>query len=179
MKPEEILNEETLMTLSPQIKKTIYLPSILLSAVILLAGTGLFLLSMLIDDKSSSSYMSATTLGAVAILLALYRFTFSSRQLVYQPTGSKIVKDSLHFDSAKINRVRQALDNRDIDSLSTLELKSSANARMDVMKSKDGNLVAVKLYEYIPYTYEPASDIYLLTGEEAQPLACYLTNAVK
>jgi len=42
------------------------------------------------------------------------------------------------------------------------------------MVSKDGKFAAVQLFRFVPYTYEPISDIYYYTDADAKAFQNYL-----
>lgn len=48
---------------------------------------------------------------------------------------------------------------------------------MDYLISHDKRFAAVQLFRFIPYTYEPASSVYYLTGQDALDFTrCLETN---
>ena len=62
------------------------------------------------------------------------------------------------------------LEKGDFSHQNGIELKMSGNLRMDCMMAKDRSFIAVQLYRFVPYIYEPITPIYHFTGEQASQL---------
>ena len=62
---------------------------------------------------------------------------------------------------------------------SVVSFKQSGNGRMDYMASKDGKFVAIQLFQFVPYTFEPFSDVYYYADADARAFQHFLKNQVK
>ena len=164
--------EDTLFSAShPHLYKQISITQILWSSLIALAGVVSIVLSVLMDNSASTLCMVLLTVGIIFLLFAIYRFFTKSRETVYQPTGSMIRSGSLYMDSAELQRVRQMVEKNDFSGLSSIICKDGGNGRLDYLQSKDGRFVAVQLFQFVPYTYEPISERYYFTDDVAIALS--------
>lgn len=59
------------------------------------------------------------------------------------------------------------LEERAFDGQKEIRVKNDGGLRIDYMTSQDGRFVAVQLFQYVPYAYEPVSDIFYYTGDDA------------
>ena len=174
MKKTSVLSAERLFMQSADVRKTISLPSIILSAVIILAGIISLFLSSRLDDTSSALYMAMVTSAFVLFVVSVYRFLTASRHIVYVPTGSPIRKYFCYFESDELQRVAAALQSSDITALSRVAKKFGGNVRLDYFVSADSNFCAVQLFQYVPYTYEPVTQVIFFRNEDAKTLSAYL-----
>lgn len=158
-------------TTHPDIEKRTSVSSILVSAVIAVLGIGAFACSMQMDDAASTWSMVLMTLGTVLLLVALFRLFWRSKEWVYIPTGSVAKDGSCYFDVAGLQALGNLLERKTFDAGAGVKLRSSGNARMDYMISRDKKFAAVQLFRFVPFTYETASPVFYLTGKEAASFA--------
>lgn len=171
--------EATLLSaVHPHISKHTSVFSVLLSLGIALTGIACIVWSLNVDKSSAIESMTLLTLGTILILVALYRAFWKSTEIVYIPTGSSIREGSYFVDSADLVALQKAMDSNNF-SEPGLSFKHSGNGRIDYMVSKDGRFMAVQLFQFVPYTYEPASDIYYYMDADAQAFRQYLETQVK
>lgn len=167
-----------LSAVHPFISKHTCVYSILFSLGIALVGIAGIVLSLHMDDSSSILSMTALTVGTILILLALYRAFWKSSELVYTPTGSAIREGSYYVDTPNLKILQEVIKNKNFGQTG-ISFKGSGNGRMDYMVSKDGKFMAVQLFQFVPYTYEPASDIYYYMDADAQAFRHYLETQLK
>ena len=124
--------------------------------------------------------MMFLTLGTICLLLSIYRIFWLSKYWVYIPTGSAAKEGSCFFESIYLNQMLKTFESKIIPVENTsnrpVELKNRGDVRMDYMLSNDHKFAAVQIFKYIPYTYEPVSDIFFFTGDEADNFAKCLSN---
>ena len=136
----------------PDIVKRISVSSVIVSALLAIGGIGAFVTSLRMGDATSTMSMVFMTVGTILILTALFRLFWRSKEWVYTPTGS-VTKEG------------------------DVQVKSNGNVRMDYLISHDKRFAAVQLFRFIPYTYEAASSVYYLTGQDALDFTrCLETN---
>lgn len=165
---------------NPDLIKKINLSSVIRSLTILVIGAILFLIAWRLDDTTSSINMLFLTLGTICLLWSIYRFFWQSKYWIYLPTGSSTKEGSCFFDNEYLHDMIKIFDKENSKHENIIkkqiDLKNRADIRMDYMLSKDHKFAAVQIFKYIPYTYEPVSDIYYLTGVEADNFANCLIN---
>ena len=174
MKQTKLVGASLLSAEHPHIAKHTSLQSILLSIAIALAGVVIIYFSLDHDHKSSTLSMTLLTVGAILILVSLYRFFWKSAEMVYTPTGSVVSVGSYYADTDVLPLLQQLIENKNFDSSKRLTFKPSGNGRLDYMVSKDGRFAAVQLFRFVPYTYEPVSEIFYYTDADAKAFQNYL-----
>lgn len=167
--------EATLLATShPHIAKHTNIVSIVISAIVGLGGMALMYFSLDMDASSSTVCMSLLTVGAILVLVALYRLFWKSTVIVYTPTGSTIREGSRFSDSDDLDVLQRLMEKKNFGQLPIIAFKPSGNGRLDYMVSKDGQFAAVQLFRFVPYTYEPISEIYYYTDADAKAFQHYL-----
>lgn len=154
----------------PYISKHISLFSILVTSCFALLGITCVVLSLNIDKNTSIVSMSLLTVGSVLLLFSLYRYFWKCTETIYNPTGSKIGEGTRYMNQADVQTIRLMMESKNFEQLPA-SFKEGGNGRMDYMLSKDGKFAAVQLFQFVPYTYEPASEVYYFMDDDAAALA--------
>ena len=161
----------------PDIVKRISVSSVIVSALLAIGGIGAFVTSLRMGDATSTMSMVFMTVGTILILTALFRLFWRSKEWVYTPTGSVTKEGSCFFDVCDLHVLTARLDKKTFGKDSDVQVKSNGNVRMDYLISHDKRFAAVQLFRFIPYTYEAASSVYYLTGQDALAFTrCLETN---
>lgn len=170
-----IIVETTLLSSEhPYISKHTSFLSVLVSLFIALLGIMSIIVSVSVDDTATVLCMTLLTLGTVMILVALYSIFWRSVEVIYIPTGSKVSEGSCFMDSSDLSELTKLIENKNFSLSSKIKFKQSGNGRMDYLISKDCQFAAVQLFHFVPYTYEPASQICYYTGDDAVAFVRYL-----
>ena len=154
-------------TTHPDVIKRTRIPSVILSAILCVAGAGAFATAFKLGDSSSTLSMALMVGGTVLFLWAVFRFFWRSKEWVYAPTGSVAEEGASFFDACDLQALTDTLEKKDFGTKNDVKVKPNGNVRMDYMISRDKEFVAVQLFRFIPYTYEPASSVFYFTGEDA------------
>lgn len=165
------VDETMFSTVYPDIEKRTSISSVLVSAIFCVIGAGAFVISLKMGDSSSAMSMAFMTGGIILFLLAVFRLFWKSKEWVYVPTGSVAKERACFFDECDLQALTAALENKSFESKSEVKVKPCGNVRMDYMLSQDQRFVAVQLFRFVPYTYEPASSVFYYTGAEAAAFA--------
>lgn len=167
--------EATLLsTAHPHISKHTSIRSLLVSTVIGLTGISSILVSVSTNELSTTMNMVFLTLGTILILVSLYRFFWKSNEVVYLPTGSVVSEGTRYIDSCDLDTMARLIEDKDFNLSERLSFKHSGNGRVDYLVSKDRQFAAVQLFRFVPYMYEPATQVYYYTGDDAAAFARYL-----
>ena len=167
MSKKYMLDAKGLSALSPNVKEIVSTKSVVMSVFVALIGLGIIVLSSWIEDKSSSYYIAGNTLAVVLLIGGFYRLLFKRTLLIYSPTNSEMLCGSFYLDTKYLEKLKKDItDNNDTD-FSKYELLKSGNLRLDYVISRDSKFVAVQLYQYIPYTFEPACEVTIYEDNKA------------
>ena len=164
------LNATNLLSTRSDIKETINSKSVAISGINLIAGLLLLASSNWIEDKTSGLYLFTIFSPFMLLVFALIHFSCKRKHLVYAATNSPINCGQLYFDKSQMDIVKAMLKSDSTENIEWSGFKKTGNARLDYMVSKDTQFVAVQLYEYVPYNYEVASEIFFYTGAPFHPL---------
>ena len=174
MSKKYMMDAQSLKSSTSNVKEILNKKSISLSILICALALAIILLSSWIEDKSSPSYMGGNTVAVLMLIAGFYRLINKRSQLIYVPTESVIIAGSFYLDSLQLERVkRDLLDHPEAD-LSDVKFVKSGNTRLDYVVSRDGNFVGAQLFQYIPYNFEPVTDVVCYEDEQAQNLAMFL-----
>ena len=174
MNKNNILDAKTLLAMASNVKEILNTKSVSLSVFVSIIGLLVIVLCTWVEDKSSSAYIGGNTLAIVLVIWGFYRLLFRRMVLVYGPTQSKIVAGSFYFDIQHLDKLKRVISSDEDADYSQFDFMKSGNSRMDYMVSTDGNFVAVQLFQYIPYTYEVASDVLYFEEDAAKKLGEHL-----
>ena len=155
----------------PHLYKHVSVFKILLSSLIALGGVAALVFSSVWGKSNDTLSMISLTVGIILLVVAFYRFFWQSYETVYRPTGSVISSGSLYMDSVELQHIRQMVEKSDFSGLSSITWKEGGNGRLDYLQSKDGRFVAVQLFQFVPYAYEPVSERYYYTDDMAIALS--------
>ena len=146
--------------------------SLIVSAIILLAGIALLIAASRMADKTAVTYTASLVFGFAAAGTGLCLALFGGKTWVYMPTKSKIHVQSKYIDPKQYDAVCQAVYMRD-PSLLAGGLKSVENSgvRIDLYTSADGEFAAAQTFRYVPYTYSPVTPVCCAYGEQAKLLS--------
>lgn len=168
-------NNTVFTSVHPDIVKRTSVSSLLLSGLMLIVGILLFIAVFVMADHTSTIGMLLMVCGTVLILGSVFRLFWKSKHLIYLPTGSVANERILYFDLKYLNSLSALLDNLSAE-VTGVKSGSSGNVRMDVLMTKDSKFVAVQLFQFVPYTYTPVTDVKYYTGAEAVKLSTCLAK---
>lgn len=152
------------------IQTSIY--QIILSLLVALGGVVSIVFAFQLDVESDASLSIALlTLGVILLIFAIYRFSWKSTDMIYQPTGSIVRKGTLYMDVVELQHIQDMMKKMDFSNTFHLSFKSSGVGRIDYMISQDGRFVALQLLCFVPYTYEPVTEKTYYTEDEAFAVA--------
>lgn len=134
--------------------------SIIFSAVLILVGALAFYLSIKEEKESSSLSMLVMTVGTAMILVGVFRLFWKSQAWFYTPSQSKIVVKSEFYDASDFVKLKRVLENASFSESKNVKASNTGGIRMDYMFSKDRKFVAVQLYQFSSYIYQPVTEVF-------------------
>lgn len=158
----------------PHISRHTSIYSILVSSSIALLGILSIVGSFHLGASSDTLAMAMLTVGTIVVLVGLYRIFWRSTEVVYLPTGSALSEGSCYMDSCDLPEMSRLVKEKNFSISAPMTFRQSGNGRLDYLISKDGQFAAVQLFRFVPYNYEPASEVYYYTGEDAVAFTRYL-----
>lgn len=158
----------------PDIVKRTSVSGFIFSCLMLLAGVLSIVSTLELDNQSSAIGMGLMVLGAGLFLMGVFRMLWKSKKVVYLPTGSVAKERTVFFDLKYLEKLTNLVAT---GSFSAKEIKSEAsgNIRMDVILSEDKKFAAVQLFQFVPYNYQPVTEVRYFTNEDAVAVATFIS----
>lgn len=161
----------------PDIVKRMSVSSLIFSSIFLCIGILAFVTILGLDDKSSTYSMGLMVLGTGAFLIGIFRLCWKAKRSIYLPTGSVTKEQTFFFNLKYLNELSRIVESGTFPAESDIKSEHTGNIRMDVILSEDKKFAAVQLFQFIPYTYQPLTDIRYLINTEASALAVFLQKS--
>lgn len=161
----------------PYVTKHTDLFSIFISLGMMVLGIASIGFSLTMDNISSTVSMLLLTIGSICLLVSLFRLFWRSQKHVYTQTGSPLVEGSCYWDSCDLQNLLKMLEDSDFRLNRGAVTRLSGNVRLDYILSKDHKFAAVQLFQFVPYVYEPVTQIYYYTNEVAADFARHLIKS--
>lgn len=160
----------------PDIVKRTNVTGLLFSSTMLVVGVLAFISTLELADRSSALSMALMVFGTGLSLVGVFRLFWKSKAVVYLPTGSIAREHSVFFDLKHLDKLTDLVNSGSFSNASAVKSEPSGNIRMDVILSKDCKFAAVQLFQFVPYTYQPVTEVHYFTNETASVVAAFLSS---
>lgn len=151
------LKQNIKTTNHPQIIKSINYWAVITSNILLALGAACLFLPQ---------YAIGATLIVLGIILLLVKY----KRNVYEKTGSAVKYNSYFFAKEKLAGIENLLSLEDIQNAKPVKFESTGGAKIEYMASGDKQFLAVQLFDYKPFVFEPVSPILYFTESKATDL---------
>lgn len=137
--------------------------STLLSSSYLLIGIVLMVMALSeISDTKSSIYFFTIIVSVIAMIIGIIKIFFGGKERVFTPTKSKVREFTLKYSSRDYSTLKTALETGDLRDMQNLKMTENSELKMDILISDDNQFATCQIFEWIPYSYEPKTEIYTL-----------------
>lgn len=151
------------------IRKTI------IGAIILLIGLSILIDAGLLIQESFSLHNIVLLISSILLCLAgFYQLQYKSKEVRYLPTRSVIKEKSYSFNLRYLEALKEMIETGNFSDNHDIEKELNGNLRMDVMMSDDKKFAAVRLAQFIPYSYIPITDIQYMCNDNINALESFL-----
>lgn len=138
--------------------------NIILSIIALIISiVAIYVATTIIEDTTSVAYLTVMTIGIVGCGIFSIKLIIGGRMLVYQPTNSPIDLYSIFFNTEELNNLSRAIE---VGNTAYIKKNKSENnnagIRLDIAVTRDQKFAACQICKYIPYNYEPVTDVILI-----------------
>lgn len=144
--------------------------AIIFGAITSIVGVAIFTVSRMISVDYPILYMLLATVGILVIITGVIRMVAAKRQYRIKSNGQPVELVSFYYDAAEFNQIKQRFEKADFKGISAMRHGDNGGVRLDFCTSRDTTFVAMQLYHYVPYTFEPASDVCVIEGMQAQDI---------
>ena len=140
--------------------------AIFLGVLMLVIGVMMFYFSYVTESALVSS--TDVFMGLVAVILSVCLLIFKRRRLVGEESGSVVKKECIYYSVSDLDSIIVALNKQDYFIFLNLRRQDDGNVQMIFYYSMDHQYFAVQVLRYVPFEYEPVSDIYVFRGIVAE-----------
>lgn len=144
----------------------------LVAIYLLVAVASVIVLFVANIDQRSPLYFIFGLLAFFGILMAVTTFSFQKKEVRLSDSGAKLICRSYHFD-ASVNGINEDIRNHRFDHLKSTKNNVDSGVRLDVLYADDASEARYRLYKYIPFEYQPVSDVVPIDAETAHALAAF------
>lgn len=158
----------------PDIVKRVSTSGVILSFIMILMGVAVFISTFEMENHSSTISMALMVLGTALFLWGVFRLFWKSKEVVYLPTNSVTKEHSIFFDLKYKDALVGQINAGSFSGDRGIKGGTSGNIRMDVILSADKKFAAVQLFQFVPYAYQPITEVHYFTGDNAAAVASLL-----
>jgi hypothetical protein len=120
-----------------------------------------------IKDSKSSIYMLMGIVAAFGYIMAVCVLIFAHKDILCE--GKRLNGHTLYFDTANAN-VEKAIASKDAKALKNYKNESENGLKLELAYSDDLSIARYRLYRYIPFEFQPDSEIIELNAEQVKVL---------
>ena len=120
-----------------------------------------------IKDSKSSLYMFAGIVASFGYIMAVCVLIFSRKDILCE--GKRLNGYTLYFDTANAN-VEKAIAAKDAKALKSYKNTTENGLKLELAFSDDHSIARYRLYRYIPFEFQPDSEIIELNAEQVKVL---------
>ena len=141
--------------------------SIVKSLVYLVVAVAATLSLIFIKDSKSSLYMFAGIVASFGYIMAVCVLIFSRKDILCE--GKRLNGYTLYFETANAN-VEKAIAAKDAKALKSYKNTTENGLKLELVFSDDHSIARYRLYRYIPFEFQPDSEIIELNAEQVKVL---------
>lgn len=133
-----------------QIKKIRSLSYSVVTLLVFAAFAGLFF----------TSSVPLKIAGVLAMCVCIVYYFTGCHNLVYTPNNEKVIKKEYHFKNLSPNALKERVELGKIDELiSSASKDGQGELMLKIWKSKKSKLELAQLYIYVPFEYQPLTEL--------------------
>ena len=139
--------------------------------ILLVVGIGC-IAGILSLPAGTASFVSVSLglLSATCILVGIVQLASGGKAYIYTPTNSKLHGRVFFCTSGKGQETISAIKSKNWGQLEKLIAHNESGVKLEFVTSKDRQFARCQVLTFIPYNFEPLSDIITLSGEEMEDL---------
>ena len=125
---------------------------------------------MLPAQTAEFAPVSLGLVSATCLIIGIAQLAFGGKAYIYTPTNSKVYGRVFFCTSGKGQETISAIKSKNWGQLEKLIAHNESGVKLEFVTSKDRQFARCQVLTFIPYNFEPLSDIITLSGEEMEEL---------
>jgi hypothetical protein len=94
---------------------------------------------------------------------------------ILKETGKTVKKETIYFNKDQLQGLIKQLSEQVFSEAKPMEIAvSRGNCYMDIVFTEDNRFVAVQLFEYVPFAFQPVKELYLIKEQPASNFLSYI-----
>lgn len=128
--------------------------------------------SIIVLPAETADFISISLglLSATCILIGVIQVAFGGKVYIYTPTNSKLYGRVLFCTSGKGQETINAIKSKHWEQLEKLIAQNESSVKLEFITSKDRQFACCQVLTFIPYSFEPLSDIIVLSSQDIDEL---------
>lgn len=139
--------------------------SIIKSIIMLIVGVGIIVATTTVPELSEG-FINSTLIffGGMFALIGLLMCISAifNKDYYYIPERSKLQKKVEFFELSEENALKEFIEKKDVDSFGKFKHSKTPTLQVIMYKTTKGTIVAAQLQKYVPYAYQPVTDIVVM-----------------
>ena len=140
--------------------------------IIALVGLVLFILTFVGLTDLLAIKIALVVVGGGVLIYGIVdiskAFHSEYKHFIYEPNGKKLKKYIAYVSNNDLPKIERCMRESNFNSLKSIQKEVSSNKYLETRATDDAAIVFAQIYEYIPYNYEPSSEVFTLNGEAAR-----------
>lgn len=124
--------------------------------------------------------MTILSIGAIVAIYGLIKLVLVCQKdavnYIYAPTQKKLKPHKIYINAADRLKMDKCIETNDFSKMKTIRKENSSNHMVRWYGTDDGEIAVCQVLEYIPHTFEPASPVVLLRGNEARNMLEFINQ---
>ena len=144
-----------------------------MAVAIILLVVGIACIAGILSLRAGTASFVSVSLGllsATCILVGIVQLAFGGKAYIYTPTNSKLHGRVFFCTSGKGQETISAIKSKNWAQLEKLIAHNESGVKLEFVTSKDRQFARCQVLTFIPYNFEPLSDIMTLSAEEMEEL---------
>lgn len=125
---------------------------------------------MLPAQTAEFAPVSLGLVSATCLIIGIAQLAFGGKAYIYTPTNSKVYGRVFFCTSGKGQETISAIKSKNWAQLEKLIAHNESGVKLEFVTSKDRQFARCQVLTFIPYNFEPLSDIMTLSAEEMEAL---------
>lgn len=172
---EKVIEKHLFESVHQDVVKRTNIKSTFLFVLILIAGVFLFILDTQIGRVSSEIKLTLMLLSVALIILGLYLLVSKSSLMVFEPTGSKVLKKSVSFHINQLVKLEKMMKSGTFIA-ENIPTDDKGSVRLDYLISEDNKFVAMQVFQFSNYKYIADTPIFYFREDQAMQAAAFLNQ---
>ncbi|MGN0186544.1 MAG: hypothetical protein ACI392_02200 [Paludibacteraceae bacterium] len=151
------------------ISKKICIKKICFALVLLVAGSILFLLINVLDlQPNTAGFFACGCIGLLLIIWGVTKLCCDTKHLTYN--NSTLSGHVIYLANGALRDAMHAIEAQDWSALQKLVTSVESGTKIELVVSADRQFARCQVLTYVPYQFEPVSDVLFLTPAGAEAL---------